>query len=268
MHVSQINIFPIKSLKGIPLQEASVEDRGFQYDRRWMLVGPDNKFLTQREHPRMATISVAVTKDGLFVKRGSAELAIPLMPEVRRAFVQIWTSHVEAFEYDDRVNRWFSEQIGTDCRLVVMPEEAKRKVDPDYAVHLEDDIVSFADGYPFLLIGEGSLEELNARLTTPLPMNRFRPNFVVKGSEPFAEDKWRAIRIGETVFHVVKPCARCVITTVDQTLGTFAGKEPLRTLATFRNVIGKVMFGQNLIAENAGATIRVGAEVEVLEQKS
>ena len=265
MNLSKINIFPIKSLKGIALQEALVEDRGLEHDRRWMLVGPDNRFITQREHPRMATLSVAVTKDGLFLKRGSSELVVPLMPEVRRAFVQIWTSHVEAFEYDDRVNRWFTEQLGTQCRLVVMPAEAKRKVDPQYAVHLEEDVVSFADGYPFLLIGEGSLEELNSRLATPVPMNRFRPNFVVKGSEPFAEDTWRTIQIGETVFHVVKPCARCTITTVDQAEGKFSGKEPLRTLSTFRNVNGKVMFGQNLIAENPGGTIRVGDDVEVLE---
>ncbi|MDM7922558.1 MAG: MOSC domain-containing protein, partial [Pyrinomonadaceae bacterium] len=132
----------------------------------------------------------------------------------------------------------------------------------------KEDTVSFADGYPFLLIGEGSLEDLNGRLAAPVPMNRFRPNLVVKGSEPYAEDTWSRIRIGETVFHLVKPCGRCVMTTVDQSNGHKDGKEPLRTLATYRTVNGSVLFGQNLIAETPGGKIRVGDEVEILEVRN
>lgn len=268
MKLSGINIYPVKSLKGIPVEEATVEDRGFQYDRRWMLIDANNRFLSQREHPVMATISVAVTKDGLFFKRGRAEILVPMMPQLRRAYVQIWTSYVEAMEYGDRVNGWFSEQLEMPCRLVLMPEESRRSVDAKYALRPKEDTVSFADGYPFLLIGEGSLEDLNIRLSSPVPMNRFRPNLVVKGSEPFAEDTWSRIRIGETIFHLVKPCGRCVMTTVDQASGEKDGKEPLRTLASYRTVNGSVLFGQNLIAENAGGIIRVGDEVEVVEVRS
>ncbi len=146
-----------------------------------------------------------------------------------------------------------------------MPEETKRKVNPLYAVRRFQDTVSFADGYPFLLIGESSLADLNSRLETPLPMNRFRPNLVVRGGEAFAEDRWKKIRVGERTFHVVRPCARCVITTVDQARGEKAGNEPLKTLATYRNKNGKVLFGQNLIAEGAGGMVKVGDQIEILE---
>src|SRR5690606_29563526 len=151
MFVSEINIYPVKSLRGIALKEAAVEERGFRYDRRWMLVDGNNRFLTQREHPGMALVTVAVGRDGLLFKRGSSELSVPLMPGDRKAFVEVWASHVEALEYGDEVNRWVSDAIGVECRLVRMPEEARRKVNPEYAVRPGEDVVSFADGYPFLL---------------------------------------------------------------------------------------------------------------------
>jgi hypothetical protein len=162
------------------------------------------------------------------------------------------------------VNRWFSDILELDCRLVEIAPDAFRAVDANFAVS-DDDEVSFADGFPYLLIGASSLADLNTRLATPVPMNRFRPNIVMSGADAFAEDEWRRIRIGETTFHVVKPCARCVLTTVDQVSGEKTGAEPLRTLATYRTVNGKVMFGQNLIAENVGDEIRVGDRVTVLE---
>ncbi len=281
MRISEINIYPVKSLRGIGLKEAVVEERGFRNDRRWMLVDGNNRFLTQREHPKMALVTVAVGRDGLLFQRGSSEISAPLMPGDRKAFVQVWASHVEALEYGDDVNRWFSDAIGVKCRLVRMPEVARRNVNPEYAVRPGEDVVSFADGYPFLLIGEASLEDLNERIAeehapsrsrfrpdfAPLTMKRFRPNLVVEGSGPFDEDTWKRIRIGETVFHVVKPCGRCVITTIDPERGEFDGREPLKTLAKFRKVGDLVMFGQNLIAERPGGTIRVGDEVEILETK-
>jgi uncharacterized protein YcbX len=141
-------------------------------------------------------------------------------------------------------------------------------VNPFYAVRKFRDTVSFADGYPFLLIGEASLADLNSRLSEPVPMNRFRPNFVVSGSEPFEEDTWKRIRIGSNEFHIVKPCARCVLTTVDQTTGQKTGKEPLKTLSEYRNRNGNVLFGQNLIAETAGGTVQVGDEIEVLKRRA
>ena len=268
MNISEINIYPIKSLKGIALDEAAVEDRGLRNDRRWMLVDGDNKFLTQREFPKMSTIQVQIS-DGILSAsaNGSSPISLSFEPAAgRSASVTIWSSRVKSAMYPDEINGWFSEVLGSECRLVRMPDAAKRTVNPFYAVRRFEDTVSFADGYPFMLIGQASLDDLNSKLETPVPMNRFRPNFVVADSEPFAEDTWKKIRIGDTEFHIVKPCERCVITTVDQASGE-KGKEPLKTLNSYRNKKGKVLFGQNLISEKAGGTLQIGAPVEVLEFK-
>jgi uncharacterized protein YcbX len=268
MILSELNIYPIKSLKGIALESAVVEDRGLRYDRRWMLVDEKRQFITQREVPRMATVKIAVGESGLDASVNGSRLTIPSEPRTGDiANVKIWSSSVKGEFYPDEINAWFSNELDMRCRLVLMPETTKRKVSPFYAVRKFKDTVSFADGYPFLLIGESSLADLNTRLEEPVPMNRFRPNFVVAGSEPFEEDSWKRIRIGSTEFHIVKPCARCVITTVDQATGEKTGKDPLKTLSTYRNRNGKVLFGQNLIAETAGGTIRVGDAVEVIEKK-
>jgi uncharacterized protein YcbX len=271
MYLSEINIYPIKSLAGISLKESKIERRGLEFDRRWMLIDKNNKFLTQREFPKMATVKPEILADGLQVSSGQNILVIPFEPlRSDTQTVQIWSSRCRARIYENVINEWFSDVLETDCRLAVMPEETRRRVNYFYAVK-KDDHVSFADGYPFLLIGESSLGDLNSRLEEPLPMNRFRPNFVVSGAESFAEDAWKKIQIGETAFHVVKPCARCVITTIDQQAGEKDGKEPLKTLAGFRipkrSLKQKILFGQNLIAEKAGDILRVGDKIEVLETK-
>ena len=267
MQISEINIYPIKSLKGISLNEAIVEDRGLRHDRRWMLIDTNKRFLTQREVPAMARVALEPSENGFLARVGNESLAVPFSPGTEEyCSAKIWSSSVRSEIYPDDVNDWFSKAIGTECRLVAMPEGAHRAVSPFYAVRRFKDTVSFADGYPFMLIGQASLDDLNSRLREPVPMNRFRPNFVVAGTEAFAEDKWRIIRIGSTVFHVVKPSERCVLTTVDQTLGEKTGKEPLRTLSIFRTIRGKVLFGENLIAENAGDSIKVGDKLEVLER--
>lgn len=272
MILSEINVYPIKSLKGISLKEAKIRQRGLEFDRRWMLVNEKNKFLTQREFPRMAIIETQIGENNLRVSQNGSHLEIPLTPSVdETARVQIWSSKCAARVYDNTINEWFSDVLQTRCKLVRMPEETIRKVNYFYAVK-KDDHVSFADGYPFLLIGENSLADLNSRLADDLPMNRFRPNFVVKNAEPFAEDGWKKIKIAGSVFHIVKPCARCVITTIDQTTGEKGEKEPLKTLASFRvpkrSVKKKILFGQNLIVENEGDILRVGDSIEVLETKN
>lgn len=271
MYISEINIYPIKSLAGISLKESKIERRGLELDRRWMLVDENNKFLTQREFPKMATVKTEILADGLQVSSNGIGFRIAFEPEsAETKTVKIWSSRCKARIYDDLTNEWFSDVLQANCRLALMPEETRRKVNYFYAVE-RDDHVSFADAYPFLLIGENSLADLNARLDEALPMNRFRPNFVVADSEAFSEDGWKKIRIGDAVFHVVKHCARCVITTIEQTTGEKDGKEPLKTLASFRvskrSVKKKILFGQNLIAENAGGILRVGDQVEVLETK-
>src|SRR5215213_6527644 len=203
MILSEINIYPVKSLKGISLKEAKIERRGLEFDRRWMLVDEKNKFFTQREFPKMATIETQIVENGLRVSENGNKLEIPFSPCVAEtARVQVWSSKCAAQVYENSINEWFSDVLRTKCKLVLMPQETERKVNYFYAVH-RDDHVSFADGYPFLLIGENSLADLNSRLAGDLPMNRFRSNFVVKDAEPFAEDGWKKIKIGATVFHVV-----------------------------------------------------------------
>ncbi len=288
MHISEINIYPIKSLKGISLKSALVEERGLQYDRRWMLTTRDGMFFTQREFPKMATITTEVTSDGLQVTSdGIDPMTIPFEPDRgERGRVTVWQSVCDAEIYHGEISEWFSDVLGTNCQLVFMPDNSRRAVNPRF--DKGDDVVSFADGYPLLAIGEASLADLNERLeekrqagmlAAPVPMNRFRPNLVVADSDAFAEDGWKRVRVGEAVFRSTKPCARCVMTTVEQSSGEFAGKEPLKTLASYRMAkdimpdryesLGvnpnDVLFGQNLIPENPGAVVNVGDEIEVIE---
>jgi uncharacterized protein YcbX len=281
MRISEINIYPVKSLKKIGLQEAIVEKRGLRHDRRWMLTDKLGMFFTQREFPKMATIAVEVSDDWVcFTAPYANELRIPVTPgSGRRQNVTIWQSTCEGEIYDDGTNQWFSDVLGTDCQLVNMPDETRRHVSERFDTG--GDIVSFADGYPLLLIGESSLADLNSKLDSPLPMNRFRPNLVMTDTDAFAEDGWKKIKIGEAIFRVTKPSERCVITTVDQMRGELTGKEPLKTLASFRmakTVFPKsyaslglndasVLFGENLIPETPGTTVRVGDTVEVLEER-
>jgi len=261
IQLSQIYIYPIKSAGGIALSKAQVSDRGLQYDRRWMLVDEQGKFLTQRQFPQMALIQVQLGEDALVVEApNQPSLSIPLnYKSDQRLPVQVWNDICEAIPLTQEISCWFSEFLHIPCQLVYMPEDSIRPIDPNYANPSES--VSFADGFPFLLISEASLQDLNQRLEQPVPMNRFRPNLVISGCEAFAEDSWRQIRIGSLPFRVVKPCSRCTITTVNQSQG-IRGKEPLATLANYRLRNGKIYFGQNVIQEQLG-TLRVGDEVEI-----
>lgn len=272
MELSEINIYPIKSLGGISLNESVVEEKGLQYDRRWMLVDENGDFFTQREFSKMATMKVSLENDGLKVTSDNQSVEIPFEANSNdRINVTVWGSRCEAVSYDNSVNSYFSDVLQTNCKLVIMPEDSRRLVNQDYAIRKLEDVVSFADGYPVLLIGEGSLNDLNNRLFDPIPMNRFRPNLVVKNSEAFAEDAWKKIKVGDAIFHLVKPCARCVMTTIDQATGISDGKEPLKTLSTYRLVKkdgeSKINFGQNLIAENFGVSVKLGDKIEILETK-
>lgn len=272
MNLSEINIYPIKSLGGVSLESSIVENRGLQFDRRWMLVDTTNNFITQREFPKMAAVGVEITKNGLRVSSDSKEVEIPFETETEETkVVKVWSSRCRAKIYGKSINDWFSDILQTDCRLALMSADAARRVSYFHAVH-KDDAVSFADAYPILIANEESLTDLNSRLAAPVPMNRFRPNLVVSGADAFAEDGWKQIAIGGVIFHAVKPCGRCVITTIDQTRGAKQGVEPLRTLAGYRipkrSVKKKILFGQSLIAENIGEIIRVGDMIEVIETKN
>lgn len=228
MTISELYIYPIKSLGGISLTEAIVDEKGFRYDRRFMLVEPDGTCITQRTNHQMALIDVAIQGDSLHVwhrHQPSDVLELPLtVSETAPADgqeklpVTIWDDKdVPALTVSDEADRWFSTVLNKPCRLVFMPETTYRPVDPAYTRH--QDAVSFADGYPYLLIGQASLDTLNQRLAEPITMQRFRPNIVVSGSLPYEEDAWSQFRIGETDFYGVKPCARCVLTTIDPETG-------------------------------------------------
>lgn len=259
--LTSLHVYPIKSCAGTSVSSWKADSLGFVHDRRWMLTDEEGVFLSQRELPKMSLIKPEIKEGHLFVTAPDMPtLEVSFESDGTRSLARVWGDLVETVATGDEASRWFSEFLRTPCRLVHLPDDSIRRVDPKYS--RSEDRVHLADGFPFLLISEASLEELNTRLDEPLPMNRFRPNLVARGVEPFAEDGWKEIRIGEMFFRVVKPCARCAITTVNQKTGD-KGKEPLTTLAAFRKVGGEVMFGQNLIHESPGV-LRVGDGVEVL----
>lgn len=267
MVLTHIYIYPIKSLGGISLQSAQVEERGLQYDRRWMLVDKNGMFLTQREYPQMALLQMNIKEDKLEVShkvKPISDLQLPtsnLQSPNTNIVVNIWNDIVIAKHLSKEVDEWFSNALGVDCQLVKMLDDSQRQTDTKYTP--EPKQVSFADAYPFLIIGEESLNELNRRLNEPLPMKRFRPNFVFSGGEPFVEDKWKDFMIGNLKFRAVKPCSRCVITTVNPETAE-KGSEPLETLTKFRKVGNKVMFGMNVVGLGNGL-LEVGDCVVPLE---
>ncbi|RYE51538.1 MAG: MOSC domain-containing protein [Sphingobacteriales bacterium] len=256
--LSGIYIYPIKSLGGISLQEAKLEQRGLQYDRRWLLIDEDGVFITQRKHFTLAMLQVEIEDQTLTVlhkKDPLQTISFKITEHLKgKIDVTIWDDYATAYEVNQEVSEWFSDYLNIKVRLVVMPDDEQRFVDERYANHGE--IVTFADAYPCLIIGQSSLNQLNTKLAEPVLMDRFRPNFVFTGGEPHLEDEFKSFRIGKSLFSGVKLCARCVLTTVDQQTGV-KGQEPLRTLAGYRTINKKVMFGQNLLHEGTG-TITVG----------
>lgn len=262
--LTEINIFPVKSLGGYSVSEGIVEKRGLKHDRRWLLVNEQLNLMTQRDYPQMTLLKAEVESDNLVlsVKQNPSDKFIFNINSHSSEVINvpIWDDRCDANLVSKEADEWLSDHLNTKCRIVYMPESTTREVDKHYAANNE--IVSFADGYPFMIIGQSSLDELNRRMETSLPMNRFRTNFVFTGGEPFEEDKWGKFRMGELFFNAVKPCARCVITTTDQDTAERA-HEPLKTLATFRKQDGKVMFGQNLLCESTGVVF-VGDEITLI----
>ncbi len=264
IELSNLTYYPIKACRGFDVTESRVERMGLANDRRMMVVTPKGEFVTQRENASLALITPTL-------KGGSVTLSAPkfnsLQFEIRKAGpstpVNIWKStDVGAIDQGDEPANWLSEWLGNPVRLVHVDPHFKRKLNPDYAVS-DEDHTGFADGYPILVISEESLSDLNSRLDLKLPMDRFRPNMVVKGCQPFAEDAWKRIRIGGIEIALVKPCPRCVVTMIDKdTLEK--NKEPLKTLSKYRMQEGGVMFGMNAIPLGEG-DIKIGMNVEVVE---
>lgn len=271
VQLSEIWIYPVKSLAGISLQESKVAIRGLEHDRRWMLVDPDGKFVSQREIPGLALLNTKIESDHLVVfekNRPESGIRIPfhgVSNRTSKGMVEVWSARCRAELYPEEINAWFSDITGAPLRLVHMPEQGKRATDGRYAP--KGQYVSFADAFPFLLLSTASLDDLNSRLKLPVPMNRFRPNFVCTGMQPFEEDTLVDFSIGSSHFRAVKPCARCIMTTIDQDRAVLS-KEPLKTLTSYRRDGNKVLFGQNLVwldPPDGQAVIRAGDRITRLD---
>lgn len=261
LKLSEIWTYPVKSLGGVPLQSASFLRKGLEHDRRWMLIGDGGVMLTQRTHPRMALFKTSLHGDHLEVRFGEDVLQIPFeIPDHEGQHAKIWNDEVLVIPMGAAYDQWFSERLAVGCSLMVFPENNPRPVEEGHVG--EETHVRLQDAFPFLVIGQSSLDALNEKLDTPVAMNRFRPNLVFTGGEPHEEDTWKEISIGGLTFTGTRQCERCTLPGVDQNTGIL-GKEPLRTLATYRKTGNKVMFGMNLIGPPQGQ-LRVGDEIQVL----
>lgn len=267
--LASLHIYPVKGCRGHAPADAVAQPRGFAGDRRWMIVDGDGQFLSQRSHPALARFEAGLTAQALVLAAPDKPvLSIPLdddgapaRPGAPRAAV-VWDDTVDVVDAGDLAAAWLRAALGVAARLVHLPAAARRPVDPRYGA--PGDEVSFADGYPYLVATTASLADLSARLAKPLPMDRFRPNLVIDGGDPYAEDGWRRLRIGAVTFRLVKPCTRCTVTTIDQDTGVADGPEPLRTLAGYRAWQGGVRFGVNAIAEGEGV-VRIGDAAVIVE---
>lgn len=259
LRLASLHIYPIKSLGGFALEQARITDRGFEHDRRWMLVDANGLFFSQREVPQMACLHCSPFNDGFRVTdvRDGDGIDVPWsIDQGESSTVRVWNDALSAIHAPMELSAWFSDKLEHTVSLVFMPETSHRSIDTRYA----NGLTALNDGFPYLIVSQASLDDLNARMAEPLPMERFRPNIVIAGGTACQEDHWKEVSIGDARFALVKPCERCAITTTDQRTGE-RGKEPLRTLATFRRRLkdgGSVVdFAMNAVALS-GDVVRVG----------
>lgn len=275
MKLSQIYIYPIKSLSGIRLQQSNVTIRGLENDRRFLLTKPDGTFLTQRDLPQMTLIKIrlAGTNMELWHKDQPDDLlTLPLRPTQFQGTqaTEVWGDACIGSILPADVTTWFSEKLGIPCQLIYMTEDSRRPIEEKY--RKDGDIVSFADGFPFLILGQASMDDLNRRLKDPVDINRFRPNLVFTDGQPFEEDQWEYFTIGSLTFRGTKPCARCQVPNINQSTAVIE-KEPNRTLAKFRvfqrSQKNRILFGMNACWEKGLSEgkegIRVGDEINLIE---
>ena len=266
VQVTGLNIYPVKSCRGIALKQARLTETGFEHDREWLVITPEGRFLTQRERPQLAQIETAIAGEQLVLRKpNGTDLSLPLNLTGPEREVTIWRDKAAAFDAGEAAATWLSEHLGKPARLVRFDKRHKRASDAKWTGDVEA-LNQFSDGYPWLLISQGSLDELNRRMEKPLPMNRFRPNIVVDGLPAFGEDSVDEFVAGPVRLKVVKPCDRCVVTTTDQITGERTSDEPLRALKEFRfdkNLRG-VLFGQNMILTGGlGSELKVGQQFDV-----
>lgn len=262
--VVRLRIYPVKGARGSDVETLHFEDMGPRLDRRWMVVKPDGGFVTQRDTPRLATIRPTVAADTLTLEAPhTPAIGLPIAPRGERLKVTVWSSIVDVRSVSPAADAWLSSVLGSAHRLVFISDDDVRHTDPAYA---EGHRVSFADGYPALLVSQGSVDELARRVGREIPVERFRPNIVVSGNHPHEEDFWKEFTIGALPFRGVKLCARCKVTTTDQKSGTLdPEQEPLRTLARYRRIESLVYFGVNTVHLATGQ-ISLGDLLEVQDR--
>jgi uncharacterized protein YcbX len=254
MRVQSLHIYPVKSCHGIDVSSVELDTRGFKHDRQWMVVSTHHGFLTQRQEPKMATIKPSLTEAELILSApGMPDIRLPLTgvsPEVRQSTI-VWNDTTDAADQGDDVAVWLSAYLGhPDLRLMRQCDDAVRVFAAKNGAPSGQ--IAFMDSRPFLMISTASLADLNARMGKPLPMNRFRPSIVIDDCKPYAEDHLAQVRVGTTLLHHAKLCTRCAITTVEQSNGEKDGKEPLKTLASYRKTESGVTFGCYFVHEGAG----------------
>jgi uncharacterized protein len=265
LHLKGIYIYPIKSLSGISLSNSFAGERGLEHDRRWMLIDSENTFITQRTYPVLSLTDLRIENGFIVINHKNDHLGeekIPLKThEGQSVTAKVWDDSVQLLWPKLPADEWFSELLQTAVRLVYMPEDSSRQVDREYVNKRIN--TNLSDGYPYLLINQRSVEDVSEKSGIVIETSRFRPNLTIETVQPFEEDNIKKILIGNLPFRNVKACARCLITTIDPNTG-IAGKEPLKTLSTYRKNGNKILFGLNMIAERYGS-IHVGDEIKLIQ---
>lgn len=262
--INQLWIYPIKSCRGILQPKVTLDKMGFKYDRRMMLIDKNNNFITQRTHSKLALIDTKINNEKLVIYAdGFSEITIDLEPKNGNKIAsKVWDDTCETISFSKDANEWFSEYLQAKCCLVYMPNTTKRIVDQNY--NTTNAITSFTDGFPILIATNASLDFLNQKLEHKIEMQRFRPNLVISGSKPFEEDSWKLIKVGNVLFQILKPCTRCVVTTIDPKTAQ-KNAEPLHTLSTFRKFDNKIKFAQNAIHLSHTGFLNQNATIEIVE---
>jgi uncharacterized protein len=253
LELTRLFIYPLKSAQGIEVNAAQVLERGLEHDRRFMLVDAAGNLITARQHSKLLTVSTAIEATTFIVNAPNMpELRLPLEPAGEERNVRVWFDWMPGLGVGMDANNWFSDLLGSQLSLVWMPDHSERRMNPSFGPSR----LSFADGNPLHLIHESSVQDLEMRVGTTLGVERFRPNLVVRGAQPYAEDGWTQLRFGDLAFKLHEPCARCMVINLEPLTGVI-GMEPLRTLAQYRRQGKSVLFGQHLHALGHGS-VRVG----------
>ena len=253
--ITELNIYPVKSLGGTSVPQAKALFAGFQYDRRWMLLDADHKFITQREIPQLALFRPALEDDCLKICFNADVLTVGIDESTsEQILTQVWDDRAETIIVSHEANDWFSSLLGRKVIMVkIQNEDGRTHHNKKRDIHLS---VSLADGYPYLAVGSASLDLLNSKLKNPVPMSRFRPNIVLSTQLPHEEDTWGSCQAGDVHFLNMKPCGRCMIVTIDQDTAAI-NNETLKTLNVYRKSGNSVLFGTNMMCTNEGL-VKVG----------